>query len=190
MSMTPEDMRALAEARGGTVNAPATRPTTPEQQPFYDDPYLAYGRAKYGTVEGTLGGTAINPTTTTATTTTTTTADATTTASTGFEARADAKNTIRAVLATYGLGDLSDYLYGVYARGEVDIQNPDALIFLCVNKTHIRNGLLRTLLEPKRFSRTRPVILFATRKQLPSTPAIERFTARFLRSDRRFYCAT
>ena len=129
MSMTPEDMRALAEARGGTVNAPATRPTTPEQQPFYDDPYLAYGRAKYGTVEGTLGGTAINPTTTTATTTTTTTADATTTASTGFEARADARNTIRAVLATYGLGDLSDYLYGVYARGEVDIQNPDALIF-------------------------------------------------------------
>ena len=43
--------------------------------------------------------------------------------------RKDAKNTIRAVLATYGLGDLSDYLYGVYARGEVDIQNPDALIF-------------------------------------------------------------
>ena len=43
--------------------------------------------------------------------------------------RKDAKNTIRAVLATYGLGDLSDYLYGVYARGEVDIQNSDALIF-------------------------------------------------------------
>jgi hypothetical protein len=47
----------------------------------------------------------------------------------GFEPRADARNTIRAVLATYGLGDLSDYLYGVYARGEVDINNPDALIF-------------------------------------------------------------
>ena len=43
--------------------------------------------------------------------------------------RKDAKNTIRAVLATYGLGDLSDYLYGVYARGEVDVNNPDALIF-------------------------------------------------------------
>lgn len=43
--------------------------------------------------------------------------------------RADAKNTIRAVLATYGLGELSDFLYGVYARGEVDIQNPDALVF-------------------------------------------------------------
>jgi hypothetical protein len=43
--------------------------------------------------------------------------------------RADAKNTIRAVLATYGLGELSDYLYSVYARGEVDIQNPDALVF-------------------------------------------------------------
>jgi hypothetical protein len=43
--------------------------------------------------------------------------------------RADAKNTIRAVLSTYGLGELSDYLYGVYARGEVNINNPDALIF-------------------------------------------------------------
>jgi len=128
MSMTPEDMRALAEARGGTVNAPAARPTTPEQQPFYDDPYLAYGRAKYGTVEGTLGGTAITPTTTTATTTTTTT-DATTTASTGFEARADARNTIRAVLATYGLSGLSEKLYNLYATGTVNINNPDALIF-------------------------------------------------------------
>ncbi len=47
----------------------------------------------------------------------------------GFEPRPDARNTIRAVLATYGLGDLSEYLYGVYARGEVDINNPDALIF-------------------------------------------------------------
>jgi hypothetical protein len=47
----------------------------------------------------------------------------------GFEPRADARNTIRAVLATYGLGDLSKYLYDVYARGEVDINNPDALIF-------------------------------------------------------------
>jgi hypothetical protein len=43
--------------------------------------------------------------------------------------RADAKNTIQAVLSTYGLGELSDYLYGVYARGEVNINNPDALIF-------------------------------------------------------------
>ena len=43
--------------------------------------------------------------------------------------RADARNTIRAVLSTYGLGDLSDFLYGVYARGEVNINNPDALIF-------------------------------------------------------------
>jgi hypothetical protein len=43
--------------------------------------------------------------------------------------RADAKKTIQAVLSTYGLGDLSDFLYGVYARGEVNINNPDALIF-------------------------------------------------------------
>jgi hypothetical protein len=47
--------------------------------------------------------------------------------------RADAKKTIRAVLANYfkekDAEKLSDFLYGVYARGEVDINNPDALIF-------------------------------------------------------------
>ena len=59
MSMSEEDLRALSEARGRQVTPPAPKPTTPEQQPFYDDPYLAYGRAKYGTVEGTLGGTPI-----------------------------------------------------------------------------------------------------------------------------------
>ena len=57
--MSEEDLRALSEARGSQVTAPAPKPTTPEQQPFYDDPYLAYGRAKYGTVEGILGGTPI-----------------------------------------------------------------------------------------------------------------------------------
>jgi len=46
-----------------------------------------------------------------------------------FTPSQDAKNTIKSVLATYGLGDLSDYLYGVYARQEVDINNPDALVF-------------------------------------------------------------
>ena len=35
-------------------------PANPALQPFIDDPYLAYGRAKYGTVDGTLGGTAID----------------------------------------------------------------------------------------------------------------------------------
>jgi len=53
----------------------------------------------------------------------------TTTTGTGFETRADARNTIRAVLASYGLGELSDFLYSVYARGEVDVNNPDALVF-------------------------------------------------------------
>ena len=46
-----------------------------------------------------------------------------------FTPSQDARNTIKSVLATYGLGDLSDFLYGVYARQEVDINNPDALIF-------------------------------------------------------------
>lgn len=76
----------------------------------------------------------------------------TTTTSTGFEARADARNTIRAVLATYGLGELSDFLYNVYARGEVDVNNPDALVFaireqpayqkrFAANAARAKNGL-------------------------------------------------
>lgn len=60
MSMSEEDLRALSEARGSQVTAPAPKPTTPEEQKFYDDPYLAYGRAKYGTVEGTISGTPIS----------------------------------------------------------------------------------------------------------------------------------
>lgn len=137
--LTPEQLAAVDPAQLATVGTPGSvqttmpRVLTAEEQKFYDDPYLAYGRAKYGTEEGTLGGTPITtvtPTVTpTVTTTTDTTTDATTTTSTGFEARADAKNTIRAILSTYGLGDLSDYLYDVYARGEVNINNPDALIF-------------------------------------------------------------
>ena len=43
--------------------------------------------------------------------------------------RADAKNTIKAVLATYGLGGLSEKLYKLYAEGTIDINNPDAIIF-------------------------------------------------------------
>jgi hypothetical protein len=129
--LTPEQLGAVDPAQlmaAGTpdsVQMTMPRVLTPEEQKFYDDPYLAYNRAKYGTVEGTISGTPITPTTTTTVTPTATT----TTTSTGFETRSDARNTIRAVLATYGLGDLSDFLYGVYARGEVDIQNPDALIF-------------------------------------------------------------
>lgn len=106
-------------------------PLTPEQLAAVDPAQLAAVETALNIPDSTrVVQPVVTPTTTTTTaTTTTTTADATTTASTGFEVRADARNTIRAVLATYGLGDLSDYLYGVYARGEVDIQNPDALIF-------------------------------------------------------------
>jgi hypothetical protein len=46
-----------------------------------------------------------------------------------FVPRNDARNTIRAALATYGLESLSDYLYGVYSREEVNIDNPDAVLF-------------------------------------------------------------
>ena len=44
--------------------------------------------------------------------------------------RADAKKTIEAVLAKYGLGaSLAKKLYDLYATGTVNIDNPDALIF-------------------------------------------------------------
>lgn len=46
-----------------------------------------------------------------------------------FAPSKDARNTIKAVLATYGLGELSDFLYNAYANQEVNINNPDALIF-------------------------------------------------------------
>ena len=48
--------------------------------------------------------------------------------------RKDARKTIEAVLATYGLGGLSTKLYNLYASGEVDISNPDALIFAIRNE--------------------------------------------------------
>ncbi len=51
------------------------------------------------------------------------------TTSTGFEPQEDARNTIKSVLATYGLGELSDFLYDLYAGQKVDIYNSDALIF-------------------------------------------------------------
>lgn len=46
-----------------------------------------------------------------------------------FTPRSDARNTIAAVLNRFGLGSLSGFLYDVYAKQEVDLNNPDALIF-------------------------------------------------------------
>jgi len=137
--LTPEQLGQIDPAQLAAAGTPdsvqtvAPRILTAEEQKFYDDPYLAYGRAKYGTETGTLGGTPIvvsgGVTTTSGGVTTTSGTGVTTGGGTGFTPSKDARNTIKAVLATYGLGDLSDYLYGVYAKGEVDINNPDALIF-------------------------------------------------------------
>jgi hypothetical protein len=42
----------------------------------------------------------------------------------------DARSTMAAVLATYGLGDLADYVYNeIIAKETVNINNPDAIIF-------------------------------------------------------------
>lgn len=44
--------------------------------------------------------------------------------------RQDARSTMAAVLATYGLGDLADYVYTeIIAKETVNINNPDAIIF-------------------------------------------------------------
>ena len=62
-------------------------------------------------------------------TTTTTTTTATSTQAPQLGPRTDARTTIAAVLNRFGLGSLSNFLYDVYTRGEVDLNNPDALIF-------------------------------------------------------------
>ena len=41
----------------------------------------------------------------------------------------DARSTMASVLNTYGLGDLSDFVYDLIARETVNINNPDAIIF-------------------------------------------------------------
>ena len=47
----------------------------------------------------------------------------------GFTPPADARNTIAALLETYGLGSLSNFLYDVVTRREVNIENDAALLY-------------------------------------------------------------
>ena len=69
-----------------------------------------------------------------------------------FAPRADARNSIKAVLDTYGLGELADYLYDKYTSGLVGLDNPDALLFsirdtptykkrFAANATRLKAGL-------------------------------------------------
>jgi hypothetical protein len=46
-----------------------------------------------------------------------------------FQPRQDARNTIRAVLTTFGLEDLADVVYGEYSAERVNVSNPDAILF-------------------------------------------------------------
>jgi hypothetical protein len=67
--------------------------------------------------------------------------------------RQDARTTMASVLATYGLGDLADYVYNeIIAKETVNINNPDAIIFaireqpayqrrFAGNAARLRNGL-------------------------------------------------
>jgi hypothetical protein len=152
MSMTPEELQALNARRGYTPPAAPAEPTAPlyvggpppEQGgggttdgTVYSQVETEVGRVKNpdGTFTVTYrGSTDPNASTYTRIEGTPTPVDTTPVDTTPVDpvpggTRADARNTIRAVLATYGLGELSDYLYGVYARGEVNINNPDAIIF-------------------------------------------------------------
>jgi len=139
MSMTPEDMRALAEARGTAVPQTAPAPVM-SSGPLMEIPAedaAAFGVSITPTVAQpglpkmptypTDGPEPVIPSVISPPVPPAPPANPVDPVVGGT--RKDAKNTIRAVLATYGLGDLSDYLYGVYARGEVDVNNPDALIF-------------------------------------------------------------
>jgi hypothetical protein len=129
MSMTPEDIRALSEARGRQITPPAPKPTTPEEQKFYDDPYLAYGRAKYGTVEGTISGTPISGVTGGGDNTGGNDNGGGDNNEEEFVPAAGAKAILRSVLASYGLEGLYEYAYSLYAKNEIDINDGDSLVF-------------------------------------------------------------
>ena len=51
-----------------------------------------------------------------------------------FSPNPDARNTIKAVLASYGLDALSDILWSNYTGGLVDVTNPQALIYSIRNE--------------------------------------------------------
>ena len=53
---------------------------------------------------------------------------------TGFSPNPDARNTIKTVLASYGLDALSEVLWGNYSGGLVDVTNPQALIYSIRNE--------------------------------------------------------
>ena len=71
--------------------------------------------------------------------------------------RQDARTTMASVLATYGLGDLADYVYTeIIAKETVNLNNPDAIIFaireqpaykkrFAANATRLKNGLTELL---------------------------------------------
>jgi len=64
--------------------------------------------------------------------------------------RKDARKTIEAVLNIYGLGGLSKKLYDLYASGEVNIENPDALIFAIRNEPEYKTRFAANELRKNR----------------------------------------
>lgn len=148
MAISPGEMEALRARREGLAPTVAT-PTAPVGPVATPGPLGSEARRAFEaglpafsapptdvtavtTPAAPVAPPATPPTTTTTTTTTTTAATPPPpTPSTGitFTPRADARQTIAAVLNRFGLANLSEYLYGIYARQEVDLSNPDALVF-------------------------------------------------------------
>ena len=166
MAISPEEMEALRARREGLAPTVAT-PTAPVGPVATPGPLGSEARRAFEaglptfsapptdvtavtTPAAPVAPPATPPTTTTTTTKTTTAATPPPpTPSTGitFTPRADARQTIAAVLNRFGLANLSEYLYGIYARQEVDLSNPDALVFAVRDteeyKTRFRGNLNR-----------------------------------------------
>ena len=137
MSITPEELQALNARRGYT---PPPAPVEPAAPVYVGGPPPEQGGgrgAEY--VPPVPPVTAVPPVTVVPPVITPpiTTGVATETggggggsSTTAFAPATDARKTIEAVLAKYGLGEsLARKLYNLYATGTVNINNPDALIF-------------------------------------------------------------
>jgi hypothetical protein len=103
------------------------RPTEPEPEPSVEDPAIATLRARLAELEAAKD-------------------------NESARRKNDARSTIAKVLKTYGLDSLSEYLYGIIASDEINLNNPDAIIFsirerpeyqtrFAANKARIGKGL-------------------------------------------------
>lgn len=142
MAITEEQRQALEARRGGVAPAPAMSSGPLMEIPVEDAAAFGVSTTPVITTPTTTvtdpavtavtnpAVTAVtNPAVTTGTGTSTTTKTVDTVDPVPGGKRTDALNTIKAVLKTYGLEGLAKKLYDTYLRGEVDINNSDAIIY-------------------------------------------------------------